>query len=74
MIGSLAPTLLAPERKRSKKIGSTSKRLLIDNQDALELKLTWDEIQEMLHPPASMQPTTVTIEDHEFEEYEVSQH
>ncbi|WOH10895.1 hypothetical protein DCAR_0830372 [Daucus carota subsp. sativus] len=70
MIGSLAPTLLAPERKRSKKIGSTSKRLLIDNQDALELKLTWDEIQEMLHPPASMQPTTVTIEDHEFEEYE----
>ncbi|KAL1804585.1 hypothetical protein ACET3Z_027653 [Daucus carota] len=70
MIGSLALTLLAPERKRSRKIGSTSKRLLIDNQDALELKLTWDEIQEMLHPPASMQPTTVTIEDHEFEEYE----
>ncbi|KAL8102054.1 B3 domain-containing transcription repressor VAL2 [Apium graveolens] len=70
IIGSLPPTLLAPERKRSRNIGSKSKRLLIDNQEALELKLTWEEVQEMLHPPASIQPTTVTIEDHEFEEYE----
>lgn len=73
IIGSLPPTLLAPERKRSRNIGSKSKRLLIDNQEALELKLTWEEVQEMLHPP-SIQPTTVTIEDHEFEEYEVSRH
>lgn len=70
MIGSLPPTLLAPERKRSRNIGSKNKRLLIDNQEALELKLTWEEVQEMLHPPASIQPTTLTIEDHEFEEYE----
>lgn len=70
MIGSLPPTLLGPERKKSRNIGSKSKRLLIDNQEALELKLTWEEVQEMLHPPASIQPTTVTIEDHEFEEYE----
>lgn len=74
MGGSLPPTMLAPERKRSRNIGSKSKRLLIDNQDALELKLTWEEIQEMLRPPTSAKPTTVTIEDYEFEEYEVSRY
>lgn len=72
IIDSLPPTLLAPEKKRSRNIGLKSKRLLIENQDALELKLTWEEVQEMLQPPASVRPTTVTVEDHEFEEYEVS--
>lgn len=72
MGGSLPPTMPAPERKRSRNIGSKSKRLLIDNQDALELKLTWEEIQEMLRPPTSAEPTTVTVEDYEIEEYEVS--
>uniref|UniRef100_A0A161ZIU8 TF-B3 domain-containing protein n=1 Tax=Daucus carota subsp. sativus TaxID=79200 RepID=A0A161ZIU8_DAUCS len=70
IIDSLPPTLLAPEKKRSRNIGLKSKRLLIENQDALELKLTWEEVQEMLQPPASVRPTTVTVEDHEFEEYE----
>lgn len=70
--GSLPPTMLGQERKRSRNIGPKSKRLLIDNQDALELKLTWEEIQEMFRPPTSASPTTITIEDYEFEEYDVS--
>ncbi|KAE8734047.1 B3 domain-containing transcription repressor VAL2 [Hibiscus syriacus] len=51
-------------------IGSKSKRLLTDGQDALELKLTWEEAQDLLHPPPGIKPSIVTIEDHDFEEYD----
>jgi hypothetical protein len=69
--GSPDPIMLtqSAERKRSRNIGSKSKRLLIENQDALELKLTWEELQDMLRPPP-VKPSTIIIEDHEFEEYE----
>lgn len=63
--------MLVPERKRARNIGSKSKRLHIDSQDALELKLTWEEAQDLLRPPPAVKPSTVVIEDHEFEEYEV---
>lgn len=64
-------SLMTSERKRSRNLGSKSKRLLIDRHDALELKLSWEEIQDMLRPPLSARLSTVMIEDHEFEEYEV---
>ncbi|KAK7855823.1 B3 domain-containing transcription repressor VAL2 isoform X2 [Quercus suber] len=62
--------LLLPERKKARNIGSKSKRLLIDSQDVLELKLTWEEAQDLLYPPPTFKPSIVMIEDHEFEEYE----
>ncbi|XP_039009420.1 B3 domain-containing transcription repressor VAL2-like isoform X2 [Hibiscus syriacus] len=68
--GLLLPSMLTPERKRTRNIGSKSKRLLIDSQDALELKLTWEEAQDLLRPPPSIKPSVVTIEDHDFEEYD----
>lgn len=68
----LLPSLLVPDRKRTRNIGSKNKRLHIDSQDALELKLTWEEAQDLLRPPPAVKPSTVVIEDHEFEEYEVS--
>ncbi|XVE80748.1 hypothetical protein DITRI_Ditri15bG0005200 [Diplodiscus trichospermus] len=68
--GLLLPSMLASERKRTRNIGSKSKRLLIDSQDALELKLTWEEAQDLLRPPPSIKPSIVTIEDHDFEEYD----
>ncbi|XP_060176334.1 B3 domain-containing transcription repressor VAL2-like isoform X1 [Lycium barbarum] len=68
--GAFSPSMPVSERKRSRNIGSKSKRLLIDAHDALELKLSWEELQDMLRPPLTVQPTTVTIEDQEFEEYE----
>ncbi|ONI03943.1 hypothetical protein PRUPE_6G293400 [Prunus persica] len=68
--GMLLPSLLVPERKRTRNIGSKSKRLLIDSQDALELKLTWEEAQDLLRPPPAAKPSTIMIEDLEFEEYE----
>ncbi|KAK8487813.1 hypothetical protein V6N13_099925 [Hibiscus sabdariffa] len=70
MEGLLLSSMSTPERKRTRNIGCKSKRLLIDSQDALELKLTWEEAQDLLHPPPSIQPSIVTIEDHDFEEYD----
>lgn len=70
--GFLLPSVLVSERKRARNIGSKSKRLLIDSQDALELKLTWEEAQDLLYPPPTLKPSIVMIEDHEFEEYDVS--
>ncbi|GER55715.1 B3 domain-containing protein [Striga asiatica] len=62
-------SLLLPERKR-RNIGPKSKRLLIDGHDSLELTLSWEEVQDMLCPPPSVKPSTFSVEDHEFEEYE----
>ncbi|KAI5391487.1 hypothetical protein KIW84_076341 [Lathyrus oleraceus] len=64
------PPVLVPEKKRTRNIGSKSKRLLIDSQDALELQLTWEEAQDLLRPPPEVKPSVVMIEDHIFEEYE----
>jgi hypothetical protein len=59
-------------QKRSRNIGSKSRRFLIDAEDAMELKLTWEEAQELLRPAPTAKPTVVMIEDYEFEEYDVS--
>ncbi|KAG8377129.1 hypothetical protein BUALT_Bualt09G0136300 [Buddleja alternifolia] len=66
----LPQQLLFPERKRSRNIGPKSKRLLIDGHDALELKLSWEEVQDMLRPPSTVKPSTISVEDYEFEEFE----
>lgn len=66
----LAQSLLLPERKR-RNIGPKSKRLLIDGHDSMELRLSWEEVQDMLRPPPSVKPSTISVEDHEFEEFEV---
>lgn len=59
------------EKKRTRNIGSKSKRLLMHSEDVLELRLTWEEAQDLLRPPPNVKPSIVTIEDHEFEEYDV---
>ncbi|KAG2669818.1 hypothetical protein I3843_14G051800 [Carya illinoinensis] len=59
-----------PEKKRTRNIGSKSKRLLMYSEEALELRFTWEEAQDMLRPPPSLKPSIVTIEGHDFEEYD----
>lgn len=59
------------DKKRTRHIGSKSKRLLMNSDEAMELRLTWEEAQELLRPSPSAQPSIVTIEDQEFEEYDV---
>ncbi|RZR87449.1 hypothetical protein BHM03_00014865 [Ensete ventricosum] len=63
---------LQPLQKRTRNIGAKSRRLLMNTDDALELKLTWEEAQELLRPPPSAKPSIVTIEDYDVEEYDVS--
>lgn len=41
------------------------------SEDALELRLTWEEAQDLLQPPPSVTPSIVTVEGHIFEEYDV---
>lgn len=43
------------------------------SEDAMELRVTWQEAQDMLRPSPGATPTIVMIEDHEFEEYNVRQ-
>ncbi|THU68221.1 hypothetical protein C4D60_Mb08t01630 [Musa balbisiana] len=61
---------LQPLQKRTRNIGAKSRRLLMNTDDALELKVTWEEAQELLRPPPSAKPSIVTIEDYEVEEYD----
>lgn len=60
---------LTSDKKRMRNISSKSKRLLMHTEDALELRLTWEETQDLLRPPLSVKPNIVMVEDFEFEEY-----
>ncbi|XP_076957216.1 B3 domain-containing transcription repressor VAL1-like [Bidens hawaiensis] len=62
-------SVVSSEKKRTRNIGSKSKRLHMNSEDALELKLTWEDAQEYLRPPVS-KPTVVIIENCELEEYD----
>ncbi|WOL07714.1 hypothetical protein Cni_G16461 [Canna indica] len=57
-------------RRKGSNLGSKSKRLRIENEDSMELKLTWEEAQQLLRPPPNCVPSVVLVEGHEFEEYE----
>ncbi|RVW46291.1 B3 domain-containing protein [Vitis vinifera] len=60
-----------PRKRKNSTLGSKSKRLRIENEDLIELKLTWEEAQGLLRPPLNHVPNVVVIEGYEFEEYEV---
>ncbi|KAI7984252.1 B3 domain-containing transcription repressor VAL2 [Camellia lanceoleosa] len=67
---SLQRPMLIPGKKRARNIGFKNKRLLMHGKDAMELRLTWEEAQELPRPPPSAKPTIVMIEDQEFQEYD----
>lgn len=58
-------------KRKSSALGSKSKRLRIENEDLIELNITWEEAQGLLRPPPNHVPSIVVIEGFEFEEYEV---
>ncbi|KAF8391406.1 hypothetical protein HHK36_023710 [Tetracentron sinense] len=59
-----------PSKRKSSILGSKSKRLRIEKEDLIEIKLSWEEAQGLLRPPPNHVPSIVLIDDHEFEEYE----
>lgn len=60
------------EKKRTRTIGAKNKRLLLHSEESMELRLTWEEAQDLLRPSPSAKPTIVVIEEKEIEEYDVS--
>ncbi|XP_020098986.1 B3 domain-containing protein Os07g0563300-like [Ananas comosus] len=68
--GPLGKYSHGPSERKGSSFGSKSKRLRIENEDSMELKLSWEEAQELLRPPPNSVPSVVVIEGHEFEKYE----
>ncbi|XP_042451015.1 B3 domain-containing protein Os07g0563300-like isoform X2 [Zingiber officinale] len=68
--GSTTKLLQVPSKRKAKTLGSKSYRLRIENEESMELKLTWEEAQKLLRPAPNSSPSIVVIEGHEFEEYE----
>ncbi|ESQ51601.1 hypothetical protein EUTSA_v10016263mg [Eutrema salsugineum] len=58
------------DKKRTRTIGAKNKRLLLHSEESMELRLTWEEAQDLLRPAPSAKPTIVVIEEHEFEEFD----
>ncbi|TYI59272.1 hypothetical protein E1A91_D10G024800v1 [Gossypium mustelinum] len=67
---ALGTKVAVPRKRKNSVLGSKSKRLRIDNEDMIELKLTWEEAQGLLRPPPNHVANVVSIEGFEFEEYE----
>ncbi|XP_041996547.1 B3 domain-containing transcription repressor VAL2-like isoform X1 [Salvia splendens] len=67
---NLSTQALVPSERKRRNIGTKSKRLLIDSHDSLELRLSWEEVQDLLRPPPTVKPSTVSVEDHEIEEFD----
>jgi hypothetical protein len=59
-----------PVKRKATSVGPKVKRFRIDNEESMELKITWEEAQELLRPPLKA-PSIVIVDGHEFEEYEV---
>ncbi|KFK22946.1 hypothetical protein AALP_AAs47561U000300 [Arabis alpina] len=58
------------EKKRTRTIGTKNKRLLLHSEESMELRVTWEETQDLLRPAPSSKPSIVVIEEHEFEEFD----
>ncbi|KAG8482132.1 hypothetical protein CXB51_026825 [Gossypium anomalum] len=67
---ALGTKVAVPRKRKNSVLGSKSKRLRIDNEDMIELKLTWEEAQGLLRPPPNHVANVLSIEGFEFEEYE----
>ncbi|PHT90595.1 hypothetical protein T459_05708, partial [Capsicum annuum] len=57
-------------KRKGSMLGSKRKRLRIDNEDLVDLKVTVVQAQGLMRPPSSGAPTVIVIEGCEIEEYE----
>lgn len=68
---SLGNNVSSRSKRKGSTMGSKRKRLRIDSEDLVELKVTVVQAQGLMRPPSSGAPTVIVIEGCEFEEYEV---
>lgn len=57
-------------RRKGSFFSSKSKRLRIESEESIELKLTWEEAQVLLRPAPNDAASVVSVEGHDIEEYE----
>lgn len=58
-------------KRKNSNLNAKSKRLRIENEDMLELKLTYKEAQQLMRAPAKIVPSSFVVDGCEFEEFEV---
>ncbi|PKA52415.1 B3 domain-containing protein [Apostasia shenzhenica] len=57
-------------KRKGGNLGSKSKRLRIENEESIELNLTWEEAQVLLRPASDEGATVISVEGYDFEEFE----
>ncbi|XP_047954228.1 B3 domain-containing protein Os07g0563300-like isoform X1 [Salvia hispanica] len=59
-----------PAKRKNNYINAKSKRLRIENEDMMELKLTYKEAQSLIRAPEKSVPSSCIVDGCEFEEFE----
>jgi hypothetical protein len=65
------PTQVGPVKRKGSSLGAKIKRLKIETEESMELKLNWEEAQSLLRAPTNSVPSVTVIDGNEFEEFEV---
>lgn len=63
--------LVIPAKRKNNYINAKSKRLRVENEDMMELMLTYKEAQSLIRAPAKIVPSSSIVDGCEFEEFEV---
>lgn len=69
--GSFFHSMYVGDKKKPRPTNSKSKRPLTDMDEAAEFRISWEEAQDLLRCPPNVDPSIITIEGFDFEEYEV---
>ncbi|CAI9087602.1 OLC1v1021710C1 [Oldenlandia corymbosa var. corymbosa] len=64
------PKLQVHKKRKNCTLGLKSKRLRIENEDMLELKVTWEQVQGLFRPPPNKTPNLLNVDGCEIEEFE----
>jgi hypothetical protein len=71
MSKSPLPSQVGPVKRKGSSLGAKIKRLKIETEESMELKLNWEEAQSLLRAPSNSVPSVTVIDGNEFEEFEV---
>ncbi|CAI9783853.1 unnamed protein product [Fraxinus pennsylvanica] len=61
---------ISHSKRKNSILGSKGKRLRVENEDLIELKITWNQAQGLMRPSPKIVPTVFVVEDFEIEEFE----
>lgn len=65
------PSQTGPVKRKGSSLGAKIKRLKIETEESMELKLNWEEAQSLLRAPSNSVSTVTVIDGNEFEEFQV---